>query len=185
MATDSIESGKVMSGSVEAGAPGTERLSAPLRWITLTLLFFVMDALTKVAVQVFLTQPHRDITIIPGFFAFSPTVNKGIAFSLLAGTDSVWKPVLLTTVAVAALVWFSWMILDGTIRKTSMLVASGMVCGGILGNTVNRLLTGSVVDFLDFHVGRFAWPTFNIADSCISIGAVWLIISLLREERKS
>lgn len=153
------------------------------RWVGLAFGFFLLDIASKV-LAVFRLQMWEEIVVIPGFFSLTLTTNRGIAFSLLAGVDSPWKTALLSLAALLALgfiirimvteervlPWFGW--------------GLSLVAGGILGNIVNRIWTGSVVDFLDFHLGRYTWPTFNLADSFISVGAVMILWYVLWHERK-
>jgi signal peptidase II len=147
-------------------------------WLALAGTCFLLDVATKWWVAARLPI-HQEIPVIPGFFSITPITNNGIAFSLFAGPDSTWRTVLLTAAAVVSLAYIAWLVwreprLDGLLGT-----GLGMVSGGILGNSLNRLLTGSVVDFLDFHYGHLAWPTFNLADTFISVGAGLIVLRLL------
>lgn len=179
-----------MDGTMEERAEAMDRTVHPAGravgiWAAWIAFFTVADLLSKAVVRVLLMEPTwHDVTVIPGFFSLSPALNKGIAFSLFADESSPWKPVVLVGIAVLVLLWFAWMTVKGVIRRPAWLMAAGMIGGGTVGNAVNRLQTGSVVDFLDFHVGNWAWPTFNLADTFICVGVGLLALFLILEERE-
>jgi len=106
--------------------------------------------------------------------------NTGGAFSLFAGSGSSWRRPLFIILAlvVVSIITYAY----GKVAKSDIWsrAAYSFIAGGAVGNLVDRLLTGSVVDFLDFHAGSWHWPAFNVADIAISTGAVMLLISLLR-----
>ncbi len=124
--------------------------------------------------------------VIPGLFQIVHTRNDGMAFSLLSETGSN-KLLVLFSVAVLALV--SWMLWTACrtpgAEHWTMRAALGLVLGGALGNLYDRLVFGSVTDFLDFYVGRSHFPIFNVADSAISVGAALLLINLWWVRRRS
>ncbi len=153
-------------------------------WFLLVTVFFVLDIGSKVLVA---TRFHLfdEVVLIPGFFSLTYTTNRGIAFSMLADVDGAWKTIGLTLAAVLAVAYIQWLV--WTEKHLDRVLAWGLalITGGILGNILNRLLTGSVVDFLDFHVGSFYWPTFNLADTFISIGAGIVIWRIFTSEKLS
>jgi signal peptidase II len=147
-------------------------------WVIPAAGIVILDQVTKTAVERFTDEGfHR--TIIPGFFNLVHTRNPGIAFSLFADWDSSWLRPLLVLFSVAAIGLVVWLL--ATSRAGSARTRWGLtfVLGGALGNVVDRILHGSVVDFLDFHAGPYHWPAFNVADSCITIGALLVILDLL------
>jgi signal peptidase II len=117
------------------------------------------------------------ITVIPGFFNFTYVRNRGAAFGMLAGVPGAWRSaffIIVTVIAVAAIVLL--------IRKTSerlLVAAFSLIAGGALGNLIDRVRWGEVVDFIDWYVRSYHWPTFNIADSAISVGVGLLVIDML------
>ena len=146
--------------------------------ITTALAVFVLDRLTKLAVQSKIGFEDT-IPVIKGFFELTYVRNTGAAFGIMAlARDSFRVPFLLasTAVAIGLLVYF--------VRKTRddeylLLVALAMILGGALGNLVDRLVYGYVVDFLYFHVNQYYWPAFNVADSGITVGVALLGFDLL------
>lgn len=147
----------------------------------LAALILLLDQLTKWLILTQVMQPSRQIEILP-FFNLVLTYNRGISFGLFGG-GSPWQPFLLTGLAlviVAGLLF--WLRRQETLLPA---LAIGLVVGGALGNVVDRLRIGAVVDFLDFHAAGWHWPAFNVADSGITIGVVILLLDGLfwSEER--
>lgn len=140
----------------------------------------LLDQLTKWWVLTDLMDPPAIIEVTR-FFNFVLVWNRGVSFGLF-DSDSPWGPMLLSglalAIAVALLVWLS--------RAGSRLpaVAIGMVLGGAVGNVIDRIRYGAVIDFLDFHASGYHWPAFNVADSCISIGVGLLLYDGLFENRR-
>jgi signal peptidase II len=145
------------------------------------LLVIALDQLTKVAVMAAL-RPYDTIPVIPGFFNLVHVRNPGIAFGLLSQLGAAWSGLILSAVTAAAIIlliiWF------GRLREGDRRTAFGLslVIGGALGNLIDRFRLGEVVDFLDFYVGSIHWPAFNVADSAVTVGAVWLALSILFEQ---
>ncbi|WP_322521584.1 signal peptidase II [Guyparkeria halophila] len=150
---------------------------ANLRWLWLSLGVLVGDQLTKWAALVGLTYA-RPVEVLP-FFDLTLLYNTGAAFSFLADHDGWqrWFFVFLAVViTVALLAWLAFVaIRDGRIKAGITLLI-----GGALGNVIDRVLYGHVVDFLDFHVAGWHWPAFNIADAAITIGVALIIWAELR-----
>ena len=117
------------------------------------------------------------ITVIPGFFNLTYVRNRGAAFGMLAGVPGIWRSaffIVVTVIAIAAIVLL--------IRKTSerlLVAAFSLIAGGALGNLIDRIRYGEVVDFIDWYVRSHHWPTFNVADSAISVGVGLLVIDML------
>lgn len=144
------------------------------RGLLIALVVLVADQISKAAI-LGLMQPPRVIEILP-VFNLVLAMNRGVSFSLFADHGE-WTPHILTAVAlimVAALLW--WL---RTAENRLTRVAIGCVVGGALGNVIDRVRYGAVVDFLDVHVGASHWPAFNVADSAISIGAILLMLDAL------
>lgn len=142
-------------------------------WILILIPFVVLaDQLTKFfAVRGLSDIPT--IPVIPHVFHFTLVKNTGVAFGLLRHASS--HIILLTTVSAAVL----FVILFRAKRSYDRL-ALGLILGGALGNLVDRIRLGFVIDFLDFRI----WPVFNIADTCVSIGVGLLLLDLLRKPAK-
>lgn len=152
-------------------------LIAPLVWFGGSVIF--LDQLTKLLVLRFM--PLFDVrVVIPGFFNLVHVHNTGAAFSMLAGANSFWRQTffIVTTLLVLGILLYAYGKVSRNDRWTR--IAYSLICGGACGNLIDRLRLGEVVDFLDVYISTHHWPAFNVADSAISIGALMLLISLLR-----
>jgi signal peptidase II len=138
---------------------------------------FVADQITKGMVE---RMPmHDSIQVVPHVFRLTHIENPGAAFGLFQESTSQWKIVLLIAFSVLALVvvlTLLWRMNHSRIAGVALV----LILGGASGNLFDRLLHGSVVDFLLFYVSRYEWPAFNIADSAIVIGASLLVWDILR-----
>ncbi len=151
-----------------------ERNIIPLICVAIPVL--ILDWGTKWLVQNYITQGTEVIPIIPGFFNLRHDRNTGAAFGVLAG-----HRVLLILITIVALVFiFSYYLRFRESRW--MQVSLGFLLGGAIGNFIDRLYLGEVVDFLQFGIvsRRIFWPTFNVADVSVCIGAGMLIVYLFR-----
>ena len=148
------------------------------------LLVVAMDQVSKWLIMAFfLPGAHRQI--IPGFFNLTHVTNTGAAFSFLAGPAGGWRQVFFVSVSIVALVAIGWAMFS--YRRQGMLFLLGLagIGGGAAGNLIDRLRFGAVVDFLDFYVGRYHWPAFNVADSAIFVGVgIFLLASFLQPDEK-
>jgi signal peptidase II len=145
------------------------------RYYFLTLLILVLDHVTKWIVSVKL--PNHPIELIPGYLRFSLVFNSGVAFGFFSGGSSAWKPYVLGAMAVAALLVIYLYGRRMPADRRLLQYALAITMGGILGNFVDRIFRGSVVDFVEFHVhDSFYFPNFNVADSAITVGIALLLI---------
>jgi len=144
----------------------------------LALLIILIDRWTKrlVATRIAL---YAHIQIIPGFFRLTHTENTGAAFSLFADSPAHWKTALLIGFSVVAMVIVSVLLWKQRQALTMTGIALSLILGGAAGNLWDRVLSGRVVDFLLFYVGRYQWPVFNMADSAIVVGAGLLVLEIL------
>jgi len=144
------------------------------------LAIFVSDRATKVWVES--TIGAWEVrTVIPGFFNLIYTENRGMAFSLLADASPAVRTTFLLGVSGVVLLFVAWMLWSAESRLHR--AALTLVMGGALGNLYDRLTRGSVIDFLDLHAGDLHWPTFNLADSAITAGALLLVWEMLTTQR--
>lgn len=126
-------------------------------------------------------------TVIPGFFDIIHTRNTGAAFGILQGLPEEYRlPFFagITMIACALMLVFFWKASAGS---GFMAVVISLVLAGALGNLTDRVMLGEVVDFLSFHVGIYRWPTFNLADTWISLGMAGIVIDafLMRPARRN
>ncbi|MBC7434597.1 MAG: lipoprotein signal peptidase [Bdellovibrionales bacterium] len=151
-----------------------------LPWLGLALIILIADQFTKVLIIGYYRL--GDSTYVTDFFNIVRAHNSGAAFSFLAGAAG-WQRWFFTAIGVAACVFIVWMLKSHPGQK---LFSFAMACilGGAIGNVVDRLLHGYVVDFLDFHVNAWHFPAFNVADSAITIGAISLIMDELLRVRR-
>jgi len=150
------------------------------RFAVIALVVVILDLLTKYQVAAAL-RPGQYIEVIPGFFRISHLLNSGVAFGLFADHTSAWKPYILAAMAVVAVVVIVIYSLRMPPERKFLQAALAMITGGILGNFIDRIVQGSVVDFIELHIqNRFYWPTFNLADSAITVGIVMLLIDTIR-----
>lgn len=153
-----------------------------LPWLGLALIILIADQFTKILI---LGYYHLgDSTRVTGFFNIVRAHNSGAAFSFLAAASG-WQRWLFTAIAVGATAFIVWLLRSHAGQK---LFSFSLACilGGAIGNLVDRLLHGYVIDFLQFHWGtRWFFPAFNVADSAITIGAVGLILDELLRVRRA
>ncbi len=117
--------------------------------------------------------------VLPGFFNLAYLHNRGAAFGLFADSDSAVVRAALVGFSLAALALVLYLLWRGvSSRPTGW--GLGLILGGALGNLLDRVRAGQVVDFLDFHVAGYHWPAFNLADSAVVIGALLLMVEVLR-----
>ena len=152
-----------------------------LRAYGLAAAWFALDRATKVLVQANM-QDGDASAILPGFFNLVYTKNRGIAFSLLSNGDSEWRSFFLIGLTALVIAFVASILWPAAPRgmATSRLTRLGLalVLGGALGNLYDRLTEGAVTDFLDFHIGSYHWPAFNVADSGLSVGVGLILLDL-------
>ena len=138
----------------------------------------IFDQVTKAVIL--LTLPlYRSIPVIPGFFNITHIHNVGGAFGFLANQSSGLRAIFFLFVSSLAICLIFYFYKNTP--KTHPLLATGfaLIFGGAIGNMIDRIRFGEVVDFLDFYIGNLHWPAFNVADSAISIGIVIFVFHLL------
>ena len=155
--------------------------SALLPWLGLALILLIADQFTKVLILGY--YQLGDSTLVTSFFNIVRVHNSGAAFSFLASASG-WQRWFFTAVGVGAAVFIIYMLRSHPGQKLFSF-ALACILGGAVGNVIDRLLYGYVVDFLDFHYAGTHFPAFNIADSAISIGAACLILDELLRVRRA
>jgi signal peptidase II len=153
-----------------------------VRGLAVAVAVAVLDQLSKAAVLGFFSGQalgaHERIT---PFFNLVLTYNRGMSFGLFnngAGVNALLFSLLAAVIVAVMVFWLS------RVESSLLAVAIGLVIGGALGNVVDRIRFGAVVDFLDFYIGTWHWPAFNVADSTICVGVAAMLLDglLLRRE---
>ncbi|MBL9215635.1 MAG: signal peptidase II [Opitutaceae bacterium] len=156
------------------------RILAYRRFWILALVIFGLDQLTKQWIDARLPLgsygPGARIEIFPSFLYFVHVGNTGAAWSMFSG-NSLGLAVLAFGTLAALFFWRRHL----GLRQTTAQIPFGLLCGGIVGNLVDRLIHGHVIDFIDVHFGNYVYPTFNVADSAICIGVFWYILWSLKQ----
>ena len=152
-----------------------------LPWLSLALLLALLDQLTKVLILG--AFEHGQATPMTSFFNLVRVHNSGAAFSFLASASG-WQRWFFTAIGVAATVFIVYLLRAHPGQKL-FCFALACILGGAVGNVIDRLLHGYVVDFLDFHWGGWHFPAFNLADSAITLGAICMIVDELLRVRRS
>lgn len=157
------------------------RSASMLPWLGLALIIFIADQFTKVLVLG--SFQLGDSTKVTSFFNLVRAHNTGAAFSFLASASG-WQRWFFTAIGVGAAIFIVWMLRSHAGQRLFSF-ALACILGGAIGNVVDRLLHGYVIDFLQFHYGGWYFPAFNIADSAITVGAVCLIVDEILRVRRS
>jgi signal peptidase II len=145
------------------------------KWLSLSAVIVVADQVTKYAAVKYLAGQIVEVT---SFFNLVLAYNTGAAFSILADAAG-WQRGLFIGIALVAAAWIIYLLRKYSHQRLFALALS-LVLAGAIGNVIDRILIGAVVDFLDFHAFGRHWPAFNVADSAISCGAVLLVWDALR-----
>ncbi len=152
-----------------------------LRWLWVAVVVFVLDYLTKIWVvaAIPLGWQHR-IEVLP-VFNLLYVRNYGAAFSFLSNQDG-WQRWLLSLIALSVCALLAFWMRKITRSEKMLNIAYALIIGGAIGNLFDRLIHGFVIDFLDFHIRGYHWPSFNVADSAICIGAILIILDSFRKK---
>jgi signal peptidase II len=146
------------------------------KWLALAVLLVAADQLAKLAAVHYLAV-NKAVTVTP-FFNLALVYNRGAAFSILSDAAG-WQRALFIAIAVVASVWIVFLLRKYP-HQGLFALALSLVLAGALGNAIDRIVVGAVIDFLDFHAHGYHWPAFNVADSAITCGAALLIWDALR-----
>lgn len=151
------------------------------KWLALAALVMTLDQAAKLAVVQALA-PRESVAVTP-FFNLVLVYNPGAAFSFLADAGG-WQRGLFVAIGVAASAWILYLLWRHP-RERLFSAALSLVLAGAVGNVIDRVRVGSVIDFLDFHAFGWHWPAFNIADAAITCGAALLVWDALRPRRET
>jgi signal peptidase II len=150
-------------------------------WLGLATVIVLLDQFTKATIERLFN--YGDVHPVTGFFNLVLTYNKGAAFSFLADAAG-WQKQFLTAIGIIASLFILYLLArHGTQKLFSLALA--LILGGAVGNVIDRIAYGHVIDFLDFHWRGWHWPAFNVADSAIVCGAALLIVDELLRVRRA
>lgn len=150
--------------------------SSIIPWLGVAAIIILLDQVTKVAITKMLT--YGQSIRVTSFFNLVLAYNKGAAFSFLA-SESGWQRWVFTAISIAA-TFFLLFLLKRHAGQRLFCLSLALIMGGAVGNLIDRVMYGHVIDFLDFYVRNWHWPAFNVADSAITIGAGLFILDELR-----
>lgn len=141
----------------------------------------VLDQLTKIIVD--RSMPlHQSTPIIDGLFNLTYVRNTGAAFGIFAGSAEIFRRPFLILVSILASVFIIVMMKRLSEKETGLITGLSFILGGAIGNLIDRVIYGEVIDFLDFYWRNYHWPAFNIADSFITIGVGIMLYRLYKHE---
>ncbi len=150
------------------------------RWFWLSLLVVLLDQVTK-WLAAGLLHPYRPLPLVP-HLNLTLMFNEGAAFSLLADAGG-WQRWFFAGFALVMSLLLGIWLLRLEARERLMALALSLVLGGAVGNLIDRVRTGRVVDFIDFYVGDWHWPAFNVADSAITLGVALLLLGSILQKK--
>jgi len=160
-------------------------MSWPLRYLLLALLagaIVAIDQATKLSI-VQSMRLNESISIVPNLFSLTYIRNPGAAFGLLAGSSNAFRMVFFGLTSIFALGLLGTILLRMPEQDWVGRVSVAGILGGAIGNLIDRLRFGEVIDFLDVYVENYHWPAFNVADSAITVGVIFLIVHFAFEKR--
>ena len=148
-------------------------------------IFFwlALDQLSKYLVAKSLSL-YQVVPVIPGFFNLTRVHNRGAIFGFLGNSGQPLALIFLNVGALLAFAVVAYYFLKTPPEMTMTKLSFALIISGAMGNILDRIFRGYVIDFLDFYIGRYHWPFFNLADSCITVGAILLIFNLFRSQKK-
>jgi len=144
-------------------------------------LILILDQATKYLVEKHV-RLYETITIVPGFFNLTHVRNRGAAFGILANVPGIWRSLFFIFVTIVAVAVIGYLI--KTTKERLHIMAFALIAGGAVGNLIDRLRYTEVVDFIQWYVKDHYWPSFNIADSAISVGVALLVVDMLFTKKR-
>jgi signal peptidase II len=145
-------------------------------WLGIATIVILLDQISKITITRMFS--YGDSHALTSFFNLVLVYNKGAAFSFLA-TEAGWQRWMFTGIGVAAALLIVYL-LKRHAGQRLFCWALALILGGAIGNVIDRIAYGHVIDFLDFHIRNWHWPAFNVADSAICVGAVLFVVDELR-----
>jgi signal peptidase II len=163
----------VQAGHDDAAAKPRRHLEV---WLPMVIV--LVDQATKAMIRATLAE-HDSRTIVPGLVDFTHVLNSGAAFGFLNGVDFPFKTVVIAVIATAALIGVGVYAASLAHHQIIARLGLALIIGGAAGNLIDRVVAGSVVDFVDVYWGTHHFWAFNVADSAISVGVTMLILDML------
>jgi signal peptidase II len=154
-------------------------LNLKKKFIIISGIIIVLDQVSKAIIKSSLNL-YSSVDVIKGFFQIKYIKNSGAVWGFFSNYSHTVVPKIITAMSIIALIVIIYYFLKIDPSCKIELTSLSFIAGGAIGNNIDRILSGSVVDFLELYLGKFHWPTFNVADSFITIGVILLIISLWR-----
>ena len=141
-------------------------------------LIIIIDQITKAVILSFIPL-YRSIAVVQGFFSLTHIQNPGGAFGFMSNQSSSLLNIIFLFVASLAICLVFYFYINTPKKYNLLSTGFALIFGGAIGNMIDRIRFGKVVDFLDFYIGDFHWPAFNVADSAITVGIVIFLFHLL------
>lgn len=154
-----------------------------MRFYAVALGVILLDQSSKLLIQATIPFGHS-IPIIPGIFAIVHVLNPGAAFGFLASRPASFRNPFFIGISLVAIVFIVLYRHRELEDRSLPSFALSLILGGAIGNLVDRLRVGMVIDFLDVHYYQYHWPAFNVADSCITIGVSLMLLELILDGRR-
>ncbi|MFH2119697.1 MAG: signal peptidase II [Pseudomonadota bacterium] len=152
-------------------------------FLAITFLVMLLDQATKAWI-ISTMRIYDSFVVIEGFFSITHVRNPGAAFGFLAGAPPLFRHIFFLAITVAAIALILHYLRVSRIEEPSLVSALALILAGAVGNLIDRIRFGEVVDFLDVYIGSHHWPAFNVADSAITVGAGVLMAVLLRRRKQ-
>lgn len=150
-------------------------------YFSLIFAIIIADQITKFIIRTNFNL-YEQVNIIKSFAKIIYIRNSGVIWGLFSNSENRIIPILVTILSIAALITVLYIFLKTSITCKLELLSLSFIMGGAIGNIIDRFMLGYVVDFIDIYIKSYHWPTFNIADSFISMGIILLLISVLRNK---
>ncbi|MDK2792623.1 MAG: signal peptidase [Deferribacteres bacterium] len=147
------------------------------KYLPIIFILVLIDQVTKFYIK-HVFDLYETKEIIPGFFNLTFVLNPGAAFGFLAKLNESFRQIffiIVTIIAIIIVIYLMYKEMQHKLRAFSY----ALILSGAIGNFIDRIYLGSVVDFLDFYIKNYHWPAFNIADSCITVGIILLILDMI------
>ncbi|MDH5668042.1 MAG: signal peptidase II [Nitrospira sp.] len=150
---------------------------------SLTGVIIVVDQITKLYIMQTM-RLHESIPVVADYFSLTYIRNPGAAFGLLAGSSTTFRMIFFGLTSIFALGLLGTILVRMPERDRMGRLSVAAILGGAIGNLIDRMRYGEVIDFLDVYVGTYHWPAFNVADSAITVGVIFLIIHFAFEKKE-